>query len=206
MTAARVVLWRHGETDWNADGRYQGQADVRLNSRGLAQARAAAPLIAALQPSRIVSSDLGRASVTAAELATLTGLSVESEPRLQEINVGEWAGLTNEQVFAAHPDFRDALYAGRDARRSATGETGAEAASRVAEALLDIAEGTPDGETVVAVGHGFALRVATVLLLDLDFAHHLTLGGLWNASWSQLQPAGERWRLLSWNNVAPSTP
>ncbi|HVK45369.1 MAG TPA: histidine phosphatase family protein, partial [Micropruina sp.] len=101
MTAARVVLWRHGETDWNADGRYQGQADVQLNDRGLAQARAAAPLIAALKPSRIVTSDLVRARVTAAELGALTGLAVEPQPRLQEINVGDWVGLTNEQVFAA---------------------------------------------------------------------------------------------------------
>ena len=59
-----------------------------------------------------------------------------------------------------------------------------------------------DGSTVVAVGHGFALRVATVLLLGLDYAHNLTLGGLWNASWSVLQPGGESWRLLSYNNVA----
>jgi glucosyl-3-phosphoglycerate phosphatase len=203
VTAARVVLWRHGETDWNADGRYQGQADVQLNDRGLAQARAAAPLIAALKPSRIVTSDLVRASRTAAELGALTGLTVELQPRLQEINVGDWVGLTNEQVFAAHPDFRESLYAGQDARRSVTGETGSEAGARVAEALLDIAESTPDGETVVAVGHGFALRMATVFLVGLDFAHHLTLGGLWNASWSMLQPAGETWRLLSWNNVAP---
>lgn len=202
MTAARVVLWRHGETEWNATGRYQGQADVALNDRGLAQARAAAPRLAALAPQRIVASDLVRARSTAAELGALTGVGVEVEPRLQEINVGDWAGLTNEQVFAANPDFAEALYAGRDARRSASGETGAEAGSRVAEALLDIAEGTPDGQVVVCVGHGFALRVATVFLLGLDYAHNLTLGGLWNASWSILQPAGERWRLLSWNNVS----
>ncbi len=204
MTAARVVLWRHGETDWNATGRYQGQADVQLNERGLQQARAAAPVIAALKPGRIVSSDLGRAQRTAAELAGLTGLTVELEPRLQEINVGDWAGLTNEQVFAAHPDFAEALLAGRDARRSPSGQTGAEAGARVAEALLDIAESTPEGQTVVCVGHGFAMRVATVFLLGLDYAHNLTLGGLWNASWTMLQPAGETWRLLSYNNVAPS--
>lgn len=203
MTATRVVLWRHGETEWNADGRYQGQADVALNERGVAQARAAAPYLAALGPARIVSSDLGRARATADELGVLTGLPVEPNPRLQEINVGDWVGLTNEQVFAAHPDFREALYAGRDARRSASGETGSEAGARVAEALLDLALDTPDGQTVVAVGHGFSLRVASVFLLGLDYAHNLTLGGLWNASWSILQPAGESWRLLSWNNVAP---
>lgn len=198
------MLWRHGETDWNATGRYQGQADVQLNERGLQQARAAAPVIAALQPARIVSSDLGRARRTAAELAGLTGITVELDPRLQEINVGDWVGLTNEQVFAAHPDFAEALLGGRDARRSPSGQTGAEAGARVAEALLDIAESTPDGQTVVCVGHGFAMRVATVFLLGLDYAHNLTLGGLWNASWTMLQPAGETWRLLSYNNVAAS--
>ncbi|MFT3861168.1 histidine phosphatase family protein [Micropruina sp.] len=202
MTAARLVVWRHGETSWNVEGRYQGQAEVALNARGVQQAQASAPFIAALQPSRIVSSDLGRARATAGALAERVGLPVELEPRLQEINVGEWVGLTNAEVFAAHPDFAEALFAGRDARRSATGETGAQAGARVAEALLDIAESTPDGQTVVAVGHGFALRVATVFLLGLDYVHNLTLGGLRNASWSVLQPAGERWRLLSWNNVA----
>lgn len=202
MTAARVVVWRHGETAWNAEGRYQGQADVALNAKGLEQARAAADRIAALRPDRIVSSDLSRASTTAHELARRTGVRVELEPRLQEINVGDWVGMTNAEVFAAHPDFAEALWAGRDARRSATGETGAQAGARVAEALLDIAEAGADGSTVVAVGHGFALRVAMVFLLGLDYAHNLTLGGLWNASWSVLQPGGESWRLLSYNNVA----
>lgn len=202
MTASRVILWRHGETAWNAQGRYQGQADVPLNERGLEQAAAAAVRIAGLRPDRIVSSDLGRAATTARELARCTGLTVELEPRLQEINVGDWVGLTNDEVFAAHPEFAAALRAGRDAQRSASGETGAQAGARVAEALLDIAEGTPDGQMVVAVGHGFALRVATVFLLGLDYAHNLTLGGLWNASWSVLQPGGESWRLLSYNNVA----
>ncbi|MFT4296753.1 MAG: histidine phosphatase family protein [Micropruina sp.] len=202
MTAARVVVWRHGETAWNAEGRYQGQADVALNARGLTQAAAAAPRIAALGPDRIVSSDLGRASATAQQLARHTGLPIEFDPRLKEIDVGDWVGMTNAEVFAAHPDFAEALAAGRDARRSASGETGAQAGARVAEALLDIAEASPDGSTVVAVGHGFALRVAMVFLLGLDYAHNLTLGGLWNASWSVLQPGGERWRLLSYNNVA----
>ena len=202
MTAARVVVWRHGETAWNAEGRYQGQADVPLNERGRGQAVAAALRIAELRPDRIVSSDLQRAATTARQLGNCTGLDVELEPRLREINVGDWAGLTNKEVYAAHPDFAAALQAGRDARRSPSGETGAEAGARVAEALLDIAEAGPDGSTVVVVGHGFALRVATVFLLGLDYAHNLTLGGLWNASWTVLQPAGASWRLLSYNNVA----
>ncbi|MBP8920261.1 MAG: histidine phosphatase family protein [Micropruina sp.] len=202
MPADRIVVWRHGETDWNTERRYQGQADVALNATGLAQAKAAANRIIGLRPSRIVSSDLSRARATAATLGDRLAMPVHLDPRLQEIDVGDWAGMTNDEVFAANPDFAAALRAGRDARRSPTGETGAEAGARVAEALRDIAESSATGSTVVVVGHGFGLRVAMVFLLGLDYAHNLTLGGLRNASWSVLQPADETWRLLSYNNVA----
>ena len=76
--------------------------------------------------------DLSRAARTAEVYAELTGARVEFLPALQEINVGTWAGLTNEEVFALSPDFKTALRAGRDFRRSPTGETGAEAGALVA--------------------------------------------------------------------------
>ncbi|MER7168943.1 histidine phosphatase family protein, partial [Micromonospora sp. NPDC000207] len=60
----RLIVWRHGNTEWNAAGRVQGQTDVPLNDRGRDQARAAAPLLAALRPDAIVSSDLSRAADT----------------------------------------------------------------------------------------------------------------------------------------------
>ncbi len=204
MTAGRVVLWRHGQTDWNASGRYQGQADVPLNAAGEQQARVSAPAVAALGATRVISSDLSRAARTAEVYAQLTGARVEFLPALQEINVGTWAGLTNEEVFALSPDFKTALRAGRDFRRSPTGETGAEAGSRVAGAILDAAEACASDDVLLVVGHGFSTRVAITLLMGLDFENNRLLSGLWNCSWSVMQPSGDHWRLQSYNNHVPA--
>ena len=76
----RLIVWRHGNTDWNAANRVQGQTDVPLNELGRDQARAAAPLLAALRPDAIVASDLSRAAETAAALAALTGLRYAPTP------------------------------------------------------------------------------------------------------------------------------
>ena len=90
----RLVLWRHGRTGFNAQHRFQGRRDVPLDEIGLAQARAAAPHLAALGPAAIISSPLSRALGTAEALAGLTGLPVERDGRLVEVDVGDWAGLT----------------------------------------------------------------------------------------------------------------
>ena len=75
-----LILWRHGQTDYNLQGRIQGRVDIPLNDTGREQARRAADCIAALGPTRIVSSPLLRARATAEVLASLTGLSVEIAP------------------------------------------------------------------------------------------------------------------------------
>lgn len=196
---ARLVLVRHGRTEWNADGRFQGQADVPLDDVGVAQAVALAPRIAALSPDAVVSSPLVRAKATAVALASVCGLDVALDPRLAEINVGTWAGLRKDHASSELPDIDDLLRRGVDFRRSATGETAVEAGARVAEALRHIAAWNPDG-TTVAVGHGLSLRMGILQLLGWDLPTGTALAGLWNCSWSVLE-AGERWRLLSYNNV-----
>src|SRR5450755_3799671 len=90
--AVWLVLWRHGQTDWNVQRRFQGQSDTPLNSAGHEQARRAARYIAALRPAAIFSSDLIRASATAEALARLTGLSVQLDKDLRERNGGSWEG------------------------------------------------------------------------------------------------------------------
>lgn len=201
MTRTRLVLVRHGQTDWNAGGRFQGQADIPLNSHGIAQALTLADAIADLGPDRIVSSDLSRALTTADTLAAACRLDVEVDERLREIHVGSWQGRTPEDVTLECPWFPDALREGRDFRRSETGETAAEAGERVHEALLAAAARHP-GETIVVVGHGLALRIGLTFLLGLDFAHSFLFTGLWNCSWSNLEHRGY-WRLTSYNNVVP---
>ena len=201
MTRTRLVLVRHGQTDWNAGGRFQGQADIPLNAHGIDQAATLAEAIADLAPDRIVSSDLSRARTTADTIAAACGLDVEVDARLREIHVGSWQGRTPEDVSVECPWFPDALRAGRDFRRSDTGETATEAGERVRDALAAAAERHP-GETIVVVGHGLALRIGLTFLLGLDFAHSFLLSGLWNCSWSVAEHRGY-WRLTSYNNVVP---
>lgn len=203
MTAARLVLWRHGQTDWNASGRYQGQLDIPLNDTGRAQARAAAPHVAALGPTLLYSSDLSRARETAGSLADLTGLEVVVDPRFREIHCGSWQGYVSAQAFAEDPDFEVAIREGRDHRRSATGETAMEVGERVSAALRDVAATAPDGATVVVATHGLATKMATTLMLGGGYAQSLLLAPPENCSWTVLVPARGGWRLQSYNNVAP---
>ena len=88
----RIVLWRHGQTDWNVENRFQGHSDIPLNKVGQYQASEAAKVLAALRPDRIISSDLIRAQSTAAALAALTDITVEINPNLRETDGGLWEG------------------------------------------------------------------------------------------------------------------
>ena len=199
MSAARVVLLRHGVTDWNDDGRFQGQTDVPLNDTGRAQAAAAAEVLSGFGVSRIFASDLGRAAETARIVAARCALPVVTDPRLQEVNVGSWTGRSIEEIGAAVPDFWPALREGRDFRRSPEGETATEAGQRVALALLDHAEAAADGEVLLAVGHGLSLRVGALLLMGLDYSCARLFRGLDNCHWVVLEPGGVYWRLRTYN-------
>ena len=93
-----VLFWRHGQTDFNVAGRFQGQSDVPLNDTGRAQAEQAARRLAELGPELIVSSDLSRAAATADSLATLLGLEPVRDRRLRETAFGEWEGSSRAEV------------------------------------------------------------------------------------------------------------
>src|SRR5260370_39085161 len=101
MTVRRLVMLRHGQTDYNAGSRMQGQLDTELSDLGRAQAVAAAEVLGKRQPLVIVSSDLRRAYDTAVALSEQTGLPVEVDPRLRETHLGDWQGLTHTEVDAA---------------------------------------------------------------------------------------------------------
>jgi probable phosphoglycerate mutase len=97
MAGNRVVLWRHGQTDWNVVNRFQGHSDIDLNEVGRFQAKHAAQILAGMNPTAIISSDLGRAKDTAQALANLTGLKVEIDVDLRETNGGNWEGKTGAE-------------------------------------------------------------------------------------------------------------
>jgi len=152
-TPVRILLARHGETVFNVEGRWQGQADSPLTERGLAQARELGRALADDPITAVYSSDLGRAINTAAEVAVLHGLSVQGDERLREINTGEWTGKNREQIDAEFPGMRDAWAEAPGSMRMPGGETLEEALTR---ALAFFASRMPlhAGETVVVISHG----------------------------------------------------
>ena len=162
-----LIVVRHGQTAWNATGRFQGQADPPLDAVGRRQARAAAVALATYAPTRIVSSDLVRARQTADAIASHVALPVAVDRRLREVALGGWQGLDRRSAAHQFPDEYAAWIAGDDVRRGG-GETEDEAGRRVAAVLAELAVG--DG-TVVVVSHGLALRAGLRLLAPDDAAH-----------------------------------
>lgn len=202
----RLVLLRHGQTDWNVEGRFQGQLDVGMNQTGREQAALAAPQVAQLAPGVIYSSDLQRARETAETVGQLYGLPVGLDERLREINVGSWGGLTGAEMAERDPSFAEALREGRDFRRSSEGETSHEVGLRMRAALEELAD-RHEGSTVLVASHGLAIRMATGYLLGWDFAHSWQLGPVSNCGWSVLvRGAGRPWRLEAYNRVAQVAP
>jgi len=189
-----VVLLRHGRTAHNASGRIQGQLDVALDDVGLAQAAAVAPILAEAAPYAVITSDLSRASATAAALATRVGVPLVADARLREIGLGRWEGLTIDEARAQYPDEHAAWHAGEDVRRGG-GETYREAGDRAAASVREHLEDAPEGGTLVAVTHGGTARGALGVLLDLPLLDWWRLAPLGNTCWSVLVEGDRGWRL-----------
>jgi len=154
MPPTRILLARHGETDWNRLGRWQGQADPPLNDDGRRQAAALAQKLAGDGIAAIYSSDLRRASETAVAIGARLGLEVVLDRGLREIDVGSWSGLTRDEVEAQFPE-GFARWQGGEIGHD--GETSEELTERVVETVQRIAA-AHEGRTVVVVTHGGSIR------------------------------------------------
>jgi glucosyl-3-phosphoglycerate phosphatase len=212
----RLVMLRHGQTEFNADSRMQGQLDTHLSDLGRAQAVAAGEVLAKREPLMIVSSDLRRAYDTAVALAELTGLPVTADTRLRETHLGDWQGMTHGEVDAEAPGARqvwrdDASWAPHG------GESRVDVAGRslplIAELVASQSEWGADepDRPVVLVAHGGLIAALTAALLGLPVGNWPVLGGMGNASWVQLSGHSLdgsssmddiRWRLDVWNASA----
>lgn len=190
------MLWRHGQTTWNAEHRFQGQTDIPLDETGVAQAGQAARHLAALRPAAIFSSDLIRAQRTAAALAERAGLPVTLDKDLRERTGGEWEGLTDAEIRERYP-------AERATWNPPNGEPTVIVADRVAGSLARIADSLDEGQLAVAVGHGAALRLGMERILGIGVDGLPTLGSLVNCSWSVLELRNGHWRLNEYNVTAP---
>ncbi len=195
----RLIVWRHGNTDWNAGNRVQGQTDVPLNDLGRRQAADAAELLLRLRPDAVVSSDLSRAAATADALATRAGLPVRHDERLRERHFGAWQGLTMTEVAQTRPEEHARWAAGAD-------DVGGDVESlellgkRVADALRETAERIPPGGTGVVATHGGAARQGIGHLLGWSREVLRTLRALQNCHWAELTYDEARgWQLAAYN-------
>jgi broad specificity phosphatase PhoE len=177
----RLVLWRHGQTPWNIQGRFQGQSDIQLDEVGTEQAERAARLLAGLRPDAIISSDLSRALATAAPLARLTGLTVTTDKDLRERHGGVWEGLTDVEIRTRYP------------------EEHAKWAPPEGETSVTVADSLQPGSLAVVVSHGAALRLGAARLLGLPEDLWGAIGPLANCAWSVVSRRHRRWRLVEHN-------
>jgi glucosyl-3-phosphoglycerate phosphatase len=211
----RLVMLRHGQTEFNAGNRMQGQLDTDLSDLGHDQAAAAAEVLAKRQPLLIVSSDLRRALDTAVALGERSGLPVEVDARLRETHLGDWQGMTHLEVDAAAPGARvawrnDASWAPHG------GESRVDVAARGMPVMEELIVGQTEWgrdepeRPVVLVAHGGLIAALTAALLKLPVDNWPALGGMGNASWVQLSGHSDddamlddiRWRLDVWNASA----
>ncbi|MFE7798824.1 histidine phosphatase family protein [Nocardia sp. NPDC057440] len=207
-----LILLRHGQTEWNASDRMQGQIDTDLTELGRRQAKEAARELVSRNAIAIVSSDLRRAFDTASALAEHTTVPVVTDVRLRETDLGDWEGLTHLDVDADYPGARVAW------RLDATytppgGESKLEVGARSLPVVQELFADRQDwpGRTIILVAHGGLIAALTAALLDLPPRNWPALGGLANTSWVQLSSHGPSidqpgWRLDVWNAAAKVAP
>jgi broad specificity phosphatase PhoE len=204
MTLRRVILLRHGQTDYNVDGRMQGHLDSHLTPTGHEQAAVAAPVLAKLAPDRLISSDLSRAVDTAELVGAACGLPVKFDSRLRETHLGRWQGYTVAEIDREYPG---AIAAWRSDPGWAppAGESRIAVVARarpvVDELDAELADSDDRSETVLLVAHGGVIAGLVTGLMDLPTSVWPSFGGLGNCRWAVLARRDDhpRWRLAGYN-------
>lgn len=164
----RIILVRHGQTEWNRVERFRGHADVPLNDTGIAQAEITGKRIAAeWKPTAVYSSPLVRAVRTAEAIARHFDLPVQVHPELIDIDYGRWQGLTPDEAREQWPDLIDDWYNKPASVRIPGGETLEQLRSR-ARAVIDKLAARHTGQTIVVVGHTVINRIILLSVLGLS--------------------------------------
>jgi len=202
MTLRRLILLRHGQTDYNIDGRMQGHIDSNLTAEGHDQAAAAAPVLAELAPDRVISSDLRRAVDTAEVVAAACGVPVKFDARLRETHLGHWQGRTVAEIDRDYPG-AIAAWRSDPAWAPPGGESRIAVVARSRPVVDELEAEFADArsETVLLVAHGGMIAGLVTGLMDLPPSTWPSFGGLGNCRWAVLARRDDhpRWRLAGYN-------
>jgi probable phosphoglycerate mutase len=201
----KLFLVRHGETEWNKLGRFQGQNDNSLNELGLAQARDTARAAISWKPAALYSSPLCRTMQVAEEISRLVGISVIPDPRLKELDLGELEGVTGEEMRTGWPKVYQTWRNDPQAVMMPGGESLVQLQERTWQVLQSLENAHGQGDVIVVVSHNFAIRALCGKLLGLPLSHfhrmYLSLGSV-----STMEKNSLGWRLLTYNSTCHLSP
>lgn len=184
-----IYLVRHGQTDWNKQGLYQGHTNVPLNKLGLKQAKAVAEVLKPIHFDSIIASDLDRARITAEYIYEGRNVAFKTDKRLQEINFGEWEGLTYNQINERWPNGIFTMYRSPEKLSLPQGETFEQVQTRAWSALNDEMTEIGKEKSILVVAHGGTNRtiICKILNLPLHYSWSFSQG---NTSITKLEYYG----------------
>ncbi|MDD5095343.1 MAG: histidine phosphatase family protein [Dehalococcoidia bacterium] len=171
----RIILLRHGRTEWNEQKRFSGRADIPLDETGIEQVKAVAERLASSDAAAIYSSPLRRALMTARPIADRIGLAIQPLDQLTDIDCGTWQGLSTDQARAQDGDLYRRWLESPHQIRFPHGESFPEVRERVtgvAKRLLD----EHSDQTVIMVSHVVVCRILVCIVLGLDDSHFWQIG------------------------------
>ncbi len=173
----RFFLVRHGETEWNKSGRFQGHTDISLNERGLSQAKETAKAAAEWGLCAIYSSPLIRTAQVADEIAKVTSMPVSKQPGLKELGLGDLEGVTGEEMRDNWPEVFSVWRSNPEKVSMPNGESLFQLRERCWQAILDIEQKHSADDSVVVISHNFAIRsiVGELLGVPLEYFHRMSL-------------------------------
>lgn len=201
----KLLLVRHGETEWNKLGKFQGHCDIALNARGLAQARETAQAVVAWQHSAVYASPLCRTMRVAEEISQAGGKPVVPVAGLKELNLGDLEGVTGEEMRAGWPKIYAAWREDPGSVVMPSGESLAQLQARAWNAVAGLERAHAQDEALVVVSHNFAIRtiIGKLLGMPLSNFHRMSLS---LASICVVECDQRGRRLLSYNSTCHLSP
>jgi len=198
---ALFYFLRHGETEWNAEGRLCGSTDVPLSDAGRHQARLLAMRFESIPIDAVYSSPLGRALETARIVGDAVGRDLIVDHRLTELNYGNWEGSTFDEIRRNSPAIYRAWDADPATNAPPGGETGVQLIERVTPFLADVARRHPSGHVVVAC-HKSVCRLLACHLMGLPLSEYRRQIPMQNAAMNIFEAIEGKWQVVTLNDVS----